>query len=186
MAAPLGSLSGFLLGLVSGLVLATTYVRLDLALPDWLDLPARLKGNLISSAIEDRLYDLDAPDAEKKRALEVYFAKRAKDAAAHDAAAGHPFLAALHAERARREARELIGVWQAAAITLDKPALRVALERKHATSDAEALKRAMLSEQLTKRPFLAQWLEATGRGGSGGDLLARLRLVAREPDAARR
>lgn len=79
----------------------------------FLKLPERLKGNLVTAAVEAELYDLNVDAAVKQRALKVYFDNRASDAAKLDAEAGHPFLGALHAARAAREARMIRATWDA-------------------------------------------------------------------------
>ena len=165
-----------LLGVLIGIALAVGYVRYELALPDWLLLPDRLRGNIVATAIEDALYDLDADPDKRRRALEVFLDNRAADAAQADAEAGHPLLAALHARRASREARLLAGEWPAYAAALAKSELRAALERRHATTDEETLKRRMLAAGLDGKPFLKRWLERHPPA-AGEDLLATLRRL---------
>lgn len=126
---------------------------------DFLRAPQRLKGNLISAATEAELYSFDADADKQTRALEVYFANRAQDAAALDTAAGHPFLKALQRARAAREARQLAGQWSAYDVALAQPDLRATLEAKHGVKEDEALKRAMLFAALDDKPFLRAWLE---------------------------
>lgn len=167
----------FLIGLVVGAALAFGYVRYDVALPAVLQLPDRLKGNVITTTIEADLYAIGGDAGVRRRALETYFANRAADAAKVDAEAGHPFLAVLHRQRAQREARILAGEWSAYGTSLAKPELRTVLERRHGTTDEEALKRHMLAASLDKTPFLKQWLAAQP-GQDGSDLLATLRRLA--------
>lgn len=171
----------FLSGIVLGALLALGYVHYDWELPDALQLPARLQGNLISSATESELYDLDGDAATRQRALEVYFANRAEDAAKLDAQAGHPFLDALMRTRAQREARQLLMNPSGAEMALSKPALRAALERKYATTDVEVLKRAMLMEALQERTFLKAWLEKTDGVVTADNLAEKLARAARDP-----
>lgn len=146
----------FLLAAAVGALLSFLFTAFGL---DFLRAPQRLKGNLISSAVEGELYDFDADTAKQRRALEVYFANRAQEAAALDEAAGHPFLKALQRARAAREAQQLAALWSAYDATLAQPALRKTLEAKHGVSEDEALKRAMLFAALDKKPFLRTWLE---------------------------
>lgn len=173
-----GGIGGFVTGLAAGAALAFGYVHFGAELPGWLTLPDRLKANLISTTVEDRLYDLSAPADAQRRALEVYFDNRAKDAAAHDAAAGHPFLSALRRARAKREARQLVTAWGGYDLALAKPSLRQALERKHGSGDDHALKAAMLAEALAKRPFLSAWLRADPAHDAARPVLERLREIA--------
>lgn len=126
---------------------------------DFLRTPQRLKGNLISSAVEGQLYDFYEDPARQQRALEVYFANRSEDAAKIDAEAGFPFVKALQRSRAAREARELAAQWSAYDATLAQPALRATLETKHGVKEDEALKQAMLFAALDDKAFLKQWLE---------------------------
>jgi len=148
----------FLLGAALGVVLAVVFVRFNWEPPAVLDLPDTVKKDVVSAAIEGDLYDLDNDEATRTRALEVYFKTRAGTAAKLDAAAGHPFLAALYRERATREARILAQTWTAFDKVLAEPALKATLERKHAVSEPGALKRAMLFAALQKKPFLKTWL----------------------------
>lgn len=149
----------FILGIIIGAALAFGYVRFNVQLPSVLQLPDMLRGNLISTATEADLYNLNAAPETHKRALEIFFANRSKDAAKLDADTGHPFLKALYKKRATREARQLSMQWTAYDQALSKPALRESLERKHATSDTAELKRHMLFDALSRKPFLKEWLE---------------------------
>jgi hypothetical protein len=148
----------FVLGVLLGAVMAFGYVRWNVQLPAILLLPEKLRGNIISTAAEADLYDLERGAEVRRRALEVLFANRPDYAARLDAEAGHPFLSALHRERAVREARQILIQWSAYQEVLAKPALRGALERKHGSSDPQVLKSAMLREALDKQPFLKSWL----------------------------
>ncbi len=151
----------FILGVVFGAVMSFVYVHYDIQLPSYLQMPDVLRGNLVATATEATLYDLDADNAAQQRALEMYFENRARDAVKVDTAFGHPFLTALHRERATRKARQLSMVWHAFGETLSKEALRSTLEKKYGTSDTDGLKRAMLMDALDRKPFLKRWLEKT-------------------------
>lgn len=153
----------FFTGTALGALLAFVFVRFGLEPPAIVKLPEKLKANLVTTAVEADLYDLSAADDVHERALKIYFDNRAGDAAKLDAAAGHPFLAALHRERARREARKLIAAWDAYDDVLAQPALRATLERKYGVTEDDALKRALLMDALEKAAFLNTWLER-GRG----------------------
>ncbi len=153
----------FFTGTALGALLAFVFVRFGIEPPAIVKLPEKLKANLVTTAVEADLYDLNAADAVHERALKVYFDNRAGDAAKLDAAAGHPFLNLLHRARARREAAKLPGAWDAYDKVLAEPALRATLERKYRTTEDDALKRAMLMDALAKAPFLKAWLER-GRG----------------------
>ena len=156
-------MSRFLLGLVIGIALSFGYVRWGIALPDFLTLPERLRGNIVSTAIEEDLYDLDQPIETRRRALEIFFESRAKFAVAVDAEYGHPFLNALYRKRATHEARLLRGQWDAFDKALDKPALRSVLERKHGVTEDVALKQAMLFSAYQDKPFLVRWVVENGQ-----------------------
>lgn len=168
----------FVLGVVVGVLAAIGYVRFDLALPSWLQLPDMLRGNLVSTATESALYDLDPDPAVRTRALEVYFANRAREAAKVDAEAGSPFIQALHKSRAVREARQLTGEWSASSEVLTKPALREALERKLGTSDTGALKLQLLADALDRKPFIKSWLERHAAPLTRDGLPALLKRIA--------
>ena len=49
----------FVLGVVLGVLLAFGYVRWNIELPAFLTLPDKLRGNIVSTATESELYDLD-------------------------------------------------------------------------------------------------------------------------------
>jgi len=151
----------FLLGTALGALLAFVFVRFNLEPPAVLDLPEKLQKNVVVTVVEGDLYDLTRDVETRTRALEVYFKNRAGAAAKLDAAAGHPFLSALHRARATREARVLAAQWTAYDQALAKPPLKAALERRHGVSDTDALKRAMLFAALIRKPFLKSWLERT-------------------------
>lgn len=148
----------FVVGAMLGAALAFSYVRWNVELPAFLSLPDKLRGNIVSTTTEGELYDLDRDPGTRRRALEILFANRADYAAKVDADAGHPFLSALLAERASREARQLAAQWKAFDAILSKPALREAQERRHRVTETDALKRAMLHEALGRQEFLKAWL----------------------------
>lgn len=151
----------FLAGTVAGTALAILYVLFNVQLPTVLQLPASVRGGVITTTTEAQLYDLQSDNAARLRALEVYFANRAQDAVAVDADAGHPFLEALHRARGRHEAQQLSTKWEAYDLVLAQSSLRDALERKHGEVDTIALKQAMLWEAQDEYPFLKQWLAIT-------------------------
>jgi len=169
----------FIGGVLLGIVVAFGYVRFDLPLPDFLQLPGTLKGNLVSTVTEGELYDLSADAGMQRRALEVYFGNQPRAAVEVDAAAGHPFLYALHRERARREARQLLAARSGFAAVLEQPALREALVRKHATTDEDALRAAMMVERLERHVFLSGWLKQEANC-AGPDLTSRIEACARQ------
>lgn len=171
----------FILGVVFGAVMSFVYVNYNVELPGYLQLPEMLRGNLISTTTEATLYDLDADEAARQRALEVYFDNRARDAAKVDAAFGFPFLAALHRERASRMARQLAMAWGAFDEALAKDALRQTLEAKYGTRDTDALKRAMLMDALARKPFLKRWLETNSGPVTADNLRERIKAASAYP-----
>ena len=148
----------FFLGTIVGAAMAFGYVRWDLALPDVFELPETLKGNLVSTAAEGDLYNLDQPLAVRLRALEVFFKNRSKFAASVDRDFDHPFLKSLYRKRVIREARQLRGQLQATETALEQASLREMLERTHGTTDTERLKKRVLMKALGEREFLAKWV----------------------------
>lgn len=172
----------FLLGIALGAALSFGYVTWGGTAFEVLGLPDKLRGNIVSSAADGALYDLEQNASTRRRALEVFFGNQAELAARIDAEAGHPFLSALHARRAAREARQLRAQWQAFDVALGKPALRQALEAKHATQDAMALKREMLAEALNKHPFLQGWIARHHPAAVKDELLETLAKIARLGD----
>jgi hypothetical protein len=166
-------------GLVLGILLAIGYVQWNVSLPAILLLPEMLRGNLVSTVIEDRLYAFDIDRDEQRRGLETFFANRSAFAAQVDAEAGDPFLKALQRRRATREAQQLFITWSAHEHSLEKPALRAALERKHGTSDSELLMNRMLFDALARKPFLQDWLKHQELPIDAKDLRATLDHVRR-------
>jgi len=147
----------FLIGLVIGIAMAFGYVRWNVS-PGIMELPGKLRDNIVATAIEGDLYDLDKSHEIRTRALEVFFRNRAQFAADVDAEFSHPFLNTLYRRRVIREARQLGGQWNAFEMALEKPALRELMENKHGVTEDEALKRAMLFEAYQEKAFLSQWV----------------------------
>lgn len=168
----------FILGVIFGAGLAVGYVRYELQLPEVLQLGDQLRGNLVTTAVESELYDLDGDPAQRDRALEIYFANRAGDAVKVDRAFGYPFLEALYRKSAIREARLLRGHWSAFDAALGKPELRARLEARHRATDTVTLKRRMLAATLDKEfPFLRAWLAREGEPAGEADLLETVKRV---------
>lgn len=174
----------FLAGLFSGASLAFLYVVFNVEMPEFLRLSDNLKGNLISASTEQQLYESPDP-ATRLRALEIFFDNRAGEAAAIDAEAGHPFLAALHRARATREARQLSMAWDGYDDVLKQPALRNSLIRRHGVSDDTEIKQAMLWDELQDRQFLRQWLEANHGPQTPAALYDTLVEARRDPALVR-
>ncbi|MBY0225994.1 MAG: hypothetical protein K2Q28_09335 [Hyphomicrobium sp.] len=172
----------FLFGIVFGAALSFGYVKWGGALFDFVGLPDRLRGNIVSSVSDGALYDLQQDAGTRQRALAVFFGNQPELAATIDAEAGHPFLSALHHRRAAREARQLRAQWEAFDTVLEKPGLRQSLEKKHATKDMLELKREMLTEALVKQPFLQAWIGRYHPGTAKDDLLAVLTEIGRGRD----
>ncbi len=173
----------FILGVLFGAGLAVGYVRYNVELPEYLQLTDKLRGNLVSTATEFELYDLDRDLATRRRALEIFFANRPEFAVDVDAAFGHPFLKSLYRRQAIRQARLLRGQWSAFDVALDKPALKERLEERYGTKDVEVLKRRMLAAALEKEhPFLKSWLQKNGQPSGEAELLDTLKRVGVLPD----
>jgi hypothetical protein len=174
----------FILGVLFGAGLAIGYVRYNVELPEYLQLTDKLRGNLVSTATEFELYDLEQDLATRQRALEILFANRAEFAVEVDAEFGHPFLKSLYRRQAIREARLLRGQWSAYDTALAQPALKARLEQVHGTADSEVLKQRMLASALEKDyPFLKSWLEKNGEPSSEAELLGTLKRVGVLPAA---
>ncbi|MDX2156118.1 MAG: hypothetical protein SFW09_06370 [Hyphomicrobiaceae bacterium] len=169
----------FLLGIAFGAAISFGYVKWGGSFFDMMGLPDRLRGNIFASASEGPLYELQQDADTRRRALEVFFDNQAEMAARIDAEAGHPFLTVLHVRRAAREAGHLHAQWQAFDVALDQPALRQALERRHATMDTVALKRKMLVEALAKQPFLQDWIARHHPGTAEEGLVELLAQITR-------
>lgn len=172
-------MSKFLLGLVFGAIMSFAYVRYNVELPAIMQLPGLAQNAAVAVAATDDLYDLDAPEDHRQRALEVYFQSQAKQAAEIDQAAGSPFLKALHKRWAVREARQLKLQWSAFDQGLAKPQLRKVLERTHATTDPLKIKRAMLWKAFQDKPLLQSWLRHHGGPATPDTLPDRLTEAAK-------
>lgn len=173
----------FVLGVVFGAGLAVGYVRYNVELPEYLQLTDKLRGNLVSTATEFELYDLDKDIATRRRALEILFANRADFAVDVDAEFGHPFMKSLYRRQAIRDARILRGQWTAFDTALAQPALRERFEQRYGTKDTEVLKRRMLAAALQKDyPFLKAWLEKKGEPSGEAQLFDTLKRVGVLPD----
>jgi hypothetical protein len=170
----------FFLGLFAGIIGSVTYVYFNVQLPEFMQLPGLLKDNIVSSTTEEALYDLGGEATGRQRALEIYFASRPAEAAQLDADSGHPLMGALYAQRATREARQVSMMWSAFDVALEKPALRQALERRHGTTDTEALKLTMLLDAIGDRPFLKSWLEQAYGPVTADNVRARLAAASVE------
>ncbi|MGI9407812.1 MAG: hypothetical protein ACR2O4_15665 [Hyphomicrobiaceae bacterium] len=171
----------FLLGIVFGAAMAFGYVRWNVGLPEFLGIPDKLKGNIISTAGETDLYDLDRPMPVRKRALEILFRNRAGFAASVDQEFGYPFLKALYRKRVIREARQLRLTVTAIEHTLKQDALRANLERKHATKDPAQLKQRMLLDQFRRSGFLARWVDKHVGPVTEENLLSVLKRLSVQP-----
>jgi len=151
----------YLTGTALGAALALGFAAFNLEPPAIMKAPAKLKADLIVSAIEGELYNLDGDLAARERAFEIYLKNRPRDAVKLDSEAGHPFLTLLVRAQARREAIQLLARWNAYETVLTQPALKAELERKHRTTNATALKQAMLLEALAGKSVLNAWLKKT-------------------------
>ena len=169
----------FFLGLIFGLVLSVSYVWWGVEKPVFLDLLDRLQGNVIASATDSELYDVNASDGVRRRAVEVYFRNSSADAAKVDAEAGHPFLTALHRHRVLREARQLRLQWTSFDKALAQPAIREGLEKKYQETDTISLKQAMLMQALQTQPFLSAWISRYTSGAKPKTLLGTLTQLSR-------
>jgi len=170
----------FLIGLIAGVAIAFGYVRWNVS-PGIMELPEKLRGNIVSTAIEGDLYDLDKPLDARRRALEVFFQNRAQFAAGVDAEFAHPFLNALYRKRVIREARQLHAQWNAFDMALDIPALRAPMEKKYGVGDDLGLKRAMLFNAYQEKTFLMQWMDEHEQKPTPETLLPLLRKLSAYP-----
>ncbi len=174
----------FILGVLFGAGLAVGYVRYNVELPEYLQLTDKLRGNLVSTATEFELYDLEQDLATRQRALEILFANRAEFAVEVDAEFGHPFLKSLYRRQAIREARLLRGQWSAYGTALAQPALKARLEQVHGSEDSEVLQQRMLASALEKDyPFLKSWMEKNGEPSGEAELLDTLKSIGVLPVA---
>ncbi|MGH1419492.1 MAG: hypothetical protein ACRBCJ_11595 [Hyphomicrobiaceae bacterium] len=172
----------FFLGLCFGLIMSVSYVRWGIDKPQILNLVDQLKGNIIATATDSQLYDVNAPADVKTRALEAYFRNSAESAAKIDAEFGQPFLTALYRRRVIREARQLRLQWTAFDKALAQTNLRAALENKHQTTDTIELKQAMLMHALTEQKnFLWDWMRRYDEKPSPETLLNRLSKLSQAP-----
>lgn len=152
----------FIGGLVAGILLSLFYVHWGWQTPDILNLPKMLRGNIVSTSVEELLYDFKANSVERRRGQEVFFEKRAKFASEIDQEYGNPFLDALQRHRAMHDARKLSASLSANHEALKQPALRATLERKYGTTETQSLLDRMAQESLSRQPYLKSWMEKEG------------------------
>lgn len=150
----------FIAGTVFGLALSIAYVWYGITLPAWTEFPSMFQRSLTAAATEDTLIDLDTPDDQRRRALEIYFANQPNRAAAVEAGLGYPITQELQLRRARRTAQILLAKWKGYDQVLAKPALREAMAKKHGNpSNDETLKQRMLLAALLNESFLMKWIK---------------------------
>jgi hypothetical protein len=172
----------YLTGTALGAAIAFTFVAFDLEPPAIIKAPAKLRANLVVSAIENDIYDLAADIGRRERAFEIYLKNRPRDAVKLDAEGGHPLLNLLVRMRARNDALQLLARWTAYDTVLSQAALRAELERKHNVTETTALKQAMLFEALDAKSVLKGWLEQTSSPATPETLHALLVEAARPLD----
>ncbi len=174
-----GSILKYIAGAVLGILITVVYTRLGFTTPAILEIPGKLKGNVISSAAEYDLYDLTQPMEVRERALEVFFGNRSKFAVEVDAEFDHLFLESLYRKRVIREARQLRMQWSAYDTALEKPALREVYERKYGTDETIALKQSMLMNAYQEKEFLVEWVKRNREPVTHENLLQTLEELSR-------
>lgn len=170
----------FIGGLMAGILLSLFYVHWGWRTPDILNLPKMLRGNIVSTSVDEILYDFRADPVERRRAQEVFFENRAKFASEIDQEYGNPFLGALQRHRAMHEARQLSSSLSANQEALKQPALRAALERKYATTETQSLLDRMAQESLSRQPYLMSWMDKEGLSVEARSLRGALARIAQD------
>lgn len=174
----------FLAGLLFGTAMSLAYVHWHWQLPAVLQVPELVQRGVVAGAVGESLYDLESPLTQRRRALEIYFGTQPREAVEIDGTAGHPFLNLLYRRRVSREARQLLHARTAHRASLEKPALRQVLTRKHATDDEQVLLLRMLESALKEKEFLYSWMMKNRIAISGPALLDELRRLALAPAPA--
>lgn len=174
-----GSILKYIAGAVLGILITVGYTRLGFMTPAILEIPGKLKGNVISSAAEYDLYDLTQPIEVRERALEVFFGNRPKFAVEVDAEFDHSFLKLLYRKRVIREARQLRMQWSAYDTALEKPSLREVYQRKYGTNETIALKQSMLMDAYLEKEFLVEWVKRNREPVNNENLLQTLEELGR-------
>jgi hypothetical protein len=106
-------------------------------------LPETLTANLMTTAVEADLSDLNAAEGRARARAKSHFRQQR-------GRRGTRSWRRNTRERARREAAKLVAAWRGYDDVLAQPALRATLERKDGVSEDDALKRAMLMDALGK------------------------------------
>lgn len=173
----------FVVGLIVGLVMTSSYVKWGWKKPALLEMPEQVTASVLAATASEDLYDLEKPLDVRLRALEVIAQQRPDEILKVDAEElNHALLEAFYRRRARREALRLSMQWTAFDVALEKPALRQMFEQKYRVQDTELLKRAMLYNALRDEPFLKTWLENQYPTLDASTLLSTLHEVRRAPE----
>lgn len=177
-------LSKFVIGLLTGILMTSGYVKWGWEKPAVLELPDTVTSSVLAATASEDLYDLSNPLDVRLRALEVIAQQRPDEVLQIDATElNYALLEAFYRRRARREATQLSLQWPAFDIALEKPALRKVLEQKYGTSEDNALKQAMLFAAFEKEPFLKPWIAQHYETVTHATLLQILKEIRRHPQS---
>jgi len=153
------SIMKFIGGVLLGVVLTFVYVRYSWTLPEVAQLPGKITEAAIVATAEMDLFNPEASDDVRRRALSVVMSHQAGEFVELDHELGDPLMEEVLRRKAFRETKLLKHQMTAYEAAMDKPALRQALERKHGkTNDNEELKRRMLLSAIRSEEFSSWYL----------------------------
>ena len=149
----------FLGGVVLGVIMTFAYVRYAWAMPDVAKIPGKITEAAIVSTAEIDLFNPNSSDDVRRRALSVVMSQTPDRFVEIDRQLGDPLLEEVLRREAVRKSRRLKHRMSAFDMALDKPALRMAMERKHGrVEDDEELKRRMLLSAIDDDDFVSWYL----------------------------
>ncbi|MCA9248226.1 MAG: hypothetical protein KDA42_13955 [Planctomycetales bacterium] len=165
------SLWKYVTSVACGALLCYAYVRFGFELPGILGIPQRISSEALVTTAEMSLYDCDASDTERLRALSMVLANRPELMLEVNQQLDGAILETVLRRKAVREAKLLKQRVAAYDMALQKPALRSLNERKHKIRDLAKLKRAMLADDLHENEFLIGYLRRRFPDASSDELL---------------
>ncbi len=167
-----GGCTGLITGILSGAVLTYAYVRWNVELPEWMQLPGKVEslGTLAAAdaALDDPSNDLEA----KQRAVAQLLSKDSTIFMEVDGALGYGITHAVIDRKARRRLEvfrsQIGGVRET--FRKDLSALRERQMEKYGVETLDDLVSAMGQERLKADAFLYQWLQERFPGSEDAEL----------------
>lgn len=153
---PLGKL---IVGALIGAGVTYAYVRFGYKPPAVVQLAERVTDGAVSTTATMSLYNPDANEDERHRALAVYLGKEPEVLIEIDRELDGRIMDEVLRRKALRQAKLLKHQMTAYDAALARPALREVLEKKYGASGDDQLKRRMLAAAIRKEEFLYWYLQ---------------------------